>query len=302
MPYSSALATAAPEESNHASGREPAVTALAIALSASIGSHAFGAGLRRRSFEGAVGRALRAGRDDGGGGRRQELEGAAHVVGTAEPRRRLEHRRHAQHPVEPARELRHARHADARGIQAAREPRRRRQGSREQPRDVSAQRMGHPHVRLLVARGRPGRRQGPGAARPPRRPQPAEPRHVRPRPVQHFRRLHALRSLHHARPDRLAAARDLRQRPTDRTDSGRRRDQLRNDPRHARHSARQAPAHRRERRAVHGQRARTLGRRHARRREHELHRTRRASASTATARATAIRSRSRSASSASTRR
>ena len=81
-----------------------AVTTL-IAISASVGPRAFAQGFGGGPSKEPSGKALGAGRDDGRRARRQELESAAHVVGTTEPRRRLEHRRHAQHPVEPARGL-----------------------------------------------------------------------------------------------------------------------------------------------------------------------------------------------------
>ena len=92
-----------------------------------------------------------------------------------------------------------------------------------------------------------------------------------PGPVQRVRGLHALRPLHHARRDRLDAARDLRQRPAHHPEPELRRDQLRDDPRHSRDLSRQPRGRQRRRPPVHGQLARPLGRRHARRGDQELH-------------------------------
>ena len=81
-----------------------------------------------------------------------------------------------------------------------------------------------------------------------------------------------LRSLPHARRRRLDPARHLRQRPPDPSNAERRRDPLRDDPRDAHRAARRPPARRRRDQDVHGRRARPVRRRHARRRDDELHR------------------------------
>ena len=60
--------------------------------------------------------------------------------------------------------------------------------------------------------------------------------HVRPRAVRGFRGFHALRPLHHARHLGRRVPGGLRQRAAHRANSEQRRDQLRDDPRHAHHS------------------------------------------------------------------
>ena len=104
-------------------------------------------------------------------------------------------------------------------------------------------------------------------------PGPARPRHVRQRAVREPDGFHELRSLHHARHRRIGPAGRLRQRQPDRADAERSGDQLRDGARHAHHSARWTAPRRLEDPAVHGRRARTLGRRYAGRRDHEPHRS-----------------------------
>ena len=94
---------------------------------------------------------------------------------------------------------------------------------------------------------------------------------VRPRTVQQRGRLQSLRSLHHARRDRLVLTGRLRQRCAHRANAGHRGHLLRNGPRHADHSSRRPPRPEREHSPVHGRRARPLRRQHARHRDHELH-------------------------------
>ena len=65
-------------------------------------------------------------------------------------------------PTQRPRELRHADDADARRVPTTREPRRRRQRPRRESRDVPAQRVGHSHVRLFVARRRSRQRPSSG--------------------------------------------------------------------------------------------------------------------------------------------
>ena len=94
-------------------------------------------------------------------------------------------------------------------------------------------------------------------------------RHLRRRAVREPARLHQLRSLHHPRRGRLGAPGRLRQRQPDPADPERGGDQLRDGARHARHPARRPAPHRLEDPPVHGRRARSLGRQHPRRRNHQ---------------------------------
>ncbi len=152
--------------------------------------------------------APRAGRDDGRGLCRQELEAAAHLVGPPELRRRLEHRRLPRRAGDSAANPREPHVADTRGIREARA------GDRERPRllgqrgHVPAPRVRPSHVRLHVDDRRPAERPAAraDAGRRSRRGR-ANARHVRARAVRRFRRLLAVRPLHHARRDRLDAAR-----------------------------------------------------------------------------------------------
>ncbi len=215
----------------------------------------------------------RAGRDDGRGLCRQELESAAHLVGPPELRGRLEHGRLPRRAGESAARPRDPHVADTRGIRQARA------GHRERPRllgqrgHVPAPRVRPSHVRLHVDDRRPAERPAARADAGRRsRGARANARHVRPGAVRRFRRLLAVRPLHHARRDRLDAARHLRQRRAHHAEPGVRGDQLRDDPRHSHHPARR-PARARQRHSpVDGQRARPLRRRHARHRDDELHR------------------------------
>ena len=118
------------------------------------------------------------------------------------------------------------------GVQNARERRR-----------LVPRRLRPPRLPADVAHRRSARRPAAGGhARGREAPRAARPRHVRQRSVRHVRRLHALRPLHHPRHRRLGAARRLRQRQPHRAGAGHGGDQLRDDPRHARHLHRRPAA------------------------------------------------------------
>ncbi len=92
-----------------------------------------------------------------------------------------------------------------------------------------------------------------------------------PRPGRLLHRPQPLRPLHHARHRGLDPAGDLQQRQPDRAVAGLRRDRQRDDPRDAHRPARRPAARRLRDQAVARRFARPLGRRHARRRDDELH-------------------------------
>ena len=180
--------------------------------------------------------------------RADSLHGAADAVGRSGSPGRVEQRRHRRHPARAAARARHAALSDRRGVGGAAEAGARRRQARRERRSArsatTSPRRAFRQTSLIV--DPPDGRHAGGHARGREAPRAARPRHVRRRPVQHLRGLHALRPLHHARHRRLGAARRLRQRQPHRAGAGHGGLQLRDDPRHAHHLHRRPAAPRAE--------------------------------------------------------
>ena len=223
----------------------------------------------------------RSGRRNGCRRRRSRLARAALLLGRPESRGHVHEPRYERHPDGPAGAIRHARTSDGRGIQRTRRGRSGRSGrvgrrpEQRRPLQLSALDSAETGTRTFGYTSYiidPKDGQMPALTTEGREASGGTPQRPVERPVPHDGGLLVLRSLHHARRHGLHPALALRRRDAHRSIADRSRDQLRDAARHANHPARRPPAGGSGRASVHGLVGRTLGRRHARRRDDQLDR------------------------------